>query len=98
MTDELKQFYRDYLTWVERGAPESRDFNAGTGLCDNLSSWACARFNINTAVDLDSEQERMFSRAGLSASYPFNNELSYGREHDKTKNPKRIAWVREHAA
>jgi hypothetical protein len=93
MSERLKQFYREYLAWVEAGCPHSDIFATNWGLCTCLDGWS------GDDDVLHEEQASLFRSAGLSVAYPFNEDMvCYGYEHNKTKNEARISWVREQAA
>lgn len=95
MSNDLHQFFIDYLQWYESGAKEDNryDFQRTWGLCVTLDMWS------NYSETLRIEIEELFINEELSAHYPFNhNDYGYFNEEDKTLNPARIAFVRKHAA
>lgn len=100
MSDELKAFYRAYLAWLDDGAPEPGAFRRDTGLCGNL--WAAIPERA-ARIQARDEMRDQFKATGLSRSLPFNTGYDtpdYGDESFVYRchlNPKRIAWVREHA-
>lgn len=104
MSEELKRFYREYLAWVEAGAPLSTVFTETRGLCCNLLDWSKNTYpNRRKYIELSEEQGSLFMAAGLSISFPFHDDDTgeYYRECERDAahlNPKRLAWVREHAA
>ncbi|APU03150.1 hypothetical protein HOR51_gp09 [Ralstonia phage phiAp1] len=95
----LTKFLRDYLDWVEDGAPDDR-FDKSNGLCDNLNDWA--RENVETVgarSHLRQLLRGLFIRADLDLEYPFDGgqrgnyllAASTGTQH---LNHKRIAFCR----
>lgn len=98
MSPNLRQFYRDYLAWVESGE-RSDVFTSNFGLCWNLNLWGRRRgLSTLDREELPRELTLQFVAAGLPGDHPFNSSsLEYDAEPNKTLNPKRIAWVREHA-
>lgn len=103
MSDELKAFYRAYLAWLEAGAPEGMPFLRGLGLCSSVPDVVTRAYSY----DVRQEMKRQFREAGLNSTLPFNSHPgatedlpNYGDECNSGAchlNPKRIAWVREHA-
>ena len=86
---ELTKFYKDYIKWVEDGAPEENwyGFCRELGLCNNTLEHG----------ELLNELGEQLYNSGLDTSYPFNkDDYDYRMEKDKTKNPLRIQWVRNH--
>ena len=98
----LRQFYQEYLAWVDMGAEEDTLFDRNSGLCLQLTRYMReVHPEINKRVpDELHELEKQFFTADLCPVMPFNNEdRSYWSEcFAKTchLNPKRIQWVRDH--
>lgn len=95
-SDNLTKFYRAYLAWANDGAPKNNIYNfwPAYGLCYNArlyDSWGGQR----------NEMRAQFMYAGLDVEIPFNVPSSYKHESAENTchlNPRRMAWVREHAA
>ncbi len=92
---ELTHFYRDILAWVEEGCPDHETFVRCAGLCYNL-------FTL-FGYDLAREMDAQFKLAGLNPWYPFNHGSDSNYWSEKLSNtiyanPKRLAWIREHAS
>lgn len=86
---ETRAFLRDWLDWVERGAPNGAPYYRDDGLCD--SSFL---FDTSRAVSIDLDAAfggRMFP----FGFYSFIKREDYETQHEC---PKRLAWAREHAA
>lgn len=99
----IKQFLRDYLRWVEEGAPEGDSpFSRSYGLCGNLVL-RCGELGLdhNATVDLAIELRDLLPDDRESWISPFNGSLiSYSEEVIESRchlNEARIAWVRENA-
>lgn len=97
----LTQFYKDYLAWVENGAPALNGFTASYGLCYNLVIWC--RANNQSWFEVALEMSNQFKRADLDRRYPFNDSMwpaddytSEGERQEMHLNEKRIAWVKSH--
>ena len=93
---ELTQFYRDYLAWIDAGAPEPHEvFSRSEALCVNYQSWQIAKDTLDASLYKFGLQ---FTAAGLSTLSPFNSELADLIDEQNRAachlNPKRIAWVR----
>ncbi|QFR55684.1 hypothetical protein JC221_038 [Yersinia phage JC221] len=102
MSEDLKQFYRDYAEWLENDAPEHPVFCRCYALCSNLIEWRTEKEKEDKPL-LD-EMWNQFAEAGLSETMPFNNkeigDLSYIYESCSESfhlNEKRRQWVFEHA-
>lgn len=96
MSEQLRQFLREYLAWVATGGDERHAcFDRGLGLCANLYGWQLEA-GIKTA-SLALELKRLFEQDGLNTEYPFMSDDEYFDEceHDTCwQNPVRLAWVR----
>lgn len=110
---DLKQFYRDYLEWINSPANNNPDwsnpvkdnnnygFSIHVGLCYALQSW-CYMKDISPieSLSLKMEMKDQFSKAGLNQAYPFGGQECYVIESYGGSchlNKERIAWVEEHA-
>lgn len=101
---ELTKFYRDYLAWVESGAPEHPVFDRDSGLCLQINRYT----NDDIGNELADELENQFIDAGLCDTFPFNgggvwfggaglsNYLAESSAHTCHLNEARMAWVRDH--
>lgn len=100
----LSDFYRDYLAWVDSGAPEHPVFDRNSGLCLQLDMYV-------SYVDIEvyaNDFESQLVEAGLCEAFPFNGGYKYGdttalkdytnecRSHACHLNEARIQWVRDH--
>lgn len=98
----LEMFYRDYAAWLDAGAPEHQPFSRSEGLCYSLIVWC---YHKNTGESgktvLLMALSMSFHQAGLLRGTPFNEGITEFSLEAQGKachlNPKRIAWVREHA-
>ncbi len=100
----IKQFLREYLTWVEHGAAVGNPkFDRCYGLCVNMILFSCAKgLSHEERVKLGNDLKDMFIADGLSSIIPFNDNIS---EYNKESlaglchlNELRIAWARKHSA
>jgi hypothetical protein len=96
----LTQFYRAYAAWLDAGAPKEMGFSRHHGLCGALRQWANRHAQVEYR-NLGNELQAQFMKLSTSFLHPFH-ELSsqYNLEADRGachRNPKRIAWAREHA-
>jgi len=94
MSNDLHQFFIDYLQWYESGAPDSHSsFDTNVGLCSCLLLWS------GHNQELQEELKDLFTIEGMERDYPFDYDLNeYFSVKDKTLNRARIAFVRKHAA
>lgn len=102
MQESLKQFYRDYLEWVNSGAiTNDEPFTRHCGLCVSLISW-CYMQDVSS-LDLQMlkhEMKKQFIDASLNPAYPFGGVELYKSEtlcgmcH---MNEQRMNWVKKHA-
>ncbi len=82
MSPELKAALKDWLDWVERGAPERGPYRRKFGLCTNLHMYE--------------ELIQVFHEQGLDEATPFGDDYAI-RNISETQHecPKRLAWVRK---
>ena len=100
MREELKRFYHELQEWVDEGMPPHADFYPECGLCASLYDWADRRYGSDTVDALYDTQRAMFREAGLDKDFPFDTEESYQQAYMNDamyRNPKRLAWIKEHA-
>lgn len=85
---ETRAFLRDWLDWVERGAPYAKPYMGFVGLCAN-----------STYYDPNQEVMCDLLRA-FDAYYPFGESDYYRRQNASTMHecPKRLAWARANAS
>lgn len=97
----LMDFYKAYLDWFNRNAPELKPFTKGTGLCHNFaefirSNYAGRNFHLKDFMIALKDQ---FREANLDVEYPFNNGddefYSFDVDTGTHLNPSRIQWVRD---
>lgn len=92
-SEDLHQFYKDWLAWAENGG-EYGLFGNSWGLCGCLDDYAV--FHGMMKRQLGMELAKQFVDAGLDPNYPFG-EFAYGdAEYYCTmhKDEKRLNWVR----
>lgn len=81
---ETRAFLREWMAWVERGAPHGDPFSRGSGLCPIAEKRAdyITFFNLGIAFG--------------EARYPFGRNDYWTRAQSQTAHecPKRLAWVR----
>lgn len=93
-SDDLHQFYKDWLSWAENGGVDNDIFGSAWGLCANLDDYAVTNSLYRRQISM--EMEKQFVDAGLDPNYPFG-EFAYGdAEYHCTmhKDEKRLNWVR----
>jgi len=104
MSDELKQFFREIHGWVNDGCPEHKRFDRRHSLCFAAERWfrwsLCCDFG--TICVAEEEMRKLFKKVDCEHfDFPFNagpkgwmSELEGG---DFYQNPKRLAFIKEHA-
>lgn len=97
----LTQFYQEYNTWLENGAPDKQPFQRNAGLCWNLSMvFEPTKKDADLWEEIKKEMECQFYESGLGQITPFNDlENRYDDEarwYTSHKNEKRIQWVKDH--
>ena len=75
---ELTQFYREYKSWLDVGAPDEMPFKRFKGLCDSLSDGG---YYHTTVKD---ELKCQFYTEGLNVTYPFGSDNFDKRLLDET--------------
>lgn len=98
---ELTEFYRAYLKWYESCAVDNKVFKRRYALCacleKYLESLGCSRKYVRYMKE---EMEIQFKKASLHNVFPFNygslSDYRYEKD-DRHLNPRRIAWVQDHA-
>ena len=94
-SQELTNFYKAYVSWIDEGAPDQLPFWRRFGLCSSLID-----FNDKIADKLHKEMVKQFVDSGLSSIYPFGNYLRFSSDTLKETqhlNTKREEWARNHA-
>lgn len=90
-----RQFYRDIQKWINGGMKGHQIFQKDIGLCFTYRYWS--RYTGNKLHDIRDD----FKTAGLYQVSPFNeNILDYNKErlaYSIYMNPRRLAWIKEHA-
>lgn len=91
-SEELTEFYRSYLSWVESGARDCEPYSRYYGLCSNLE-----RFTASNRASIEMSQQ--FRDAKLHPGFPFGEGAYDDRSENGTQHedPNRLAWVKEHA-
>ena len=99
-SEELTALYKEYLKWLEQGAPDKEPFFRDAGLCHNLIIRAFIVDGNEAAMRVSVELRSQLYAAFASPTYPFNaDSRDYLNEANSKKchlNPKRIKWVRDH--
>lgn len=99
----LTQFYKDYLAWIDDGAPSQPTFKRHMGLCGNLRMWAIHYLCMNDIEyrEIRNELKEQFCAKFLDYLHPFHLFASeFNAEVDQDTchlNVNRIQWVRSHA-
>jgi len=102
MSENLKAFLSEWLTWVEAGAMDNDVFERFCGLCSSFK-WHMRSKGISEC-DCESEVaclKDLFKSEGLDEEYPFGGQDVYMEEGlDETAhlNLARIDWVRSKVA
>ena len=90
-----RQFYREIQKWISEGMKDHPIFHKDVGICSTYRLWG--HLNKNKIHDIETD----FETAGLHSDFPFNeNLLDYTEERTADSlymNPRRIAWIKEHA-
>ena len=95
MSQELQQFYKEILEWVNSGAPIHPSFRENVGLCANLRMWLSDRGLLGSGTTV-SAQEIIFRDLYGSTRYPFG-KADYNRDArngNHYKNEKRLSFLR----
>jgi len=98
----LTQFYKEYLAWVQSGAPIDNvmHFSRRHGLCSNLINWSSTLGHYpEERYPIIWEMRAQFINADLSEAVPFNEIDDYfaeGRNNACHLNEQRINWVKRH--
>jgi hypothetical protein len=82
LSREEKQMLREYVDWIDKGAPNLEPFFRGIGLCGN------AHCGSNRNVHFNGVFPCLYPFAYYESSQP----------HQEYSNPARIAWARANAA
>lgn len=99
----LTAFYNDLNEWINSDFPLcDYPFIDSVGLCTNLSVWCKDKYlSDSLKQSLVVELHEQFNDAGLDILTPFNANFGSYSQETKTdnifKNPKRIAWIKNHA-
>jgi hypothetical protein len=100
-SNDLRDFYRAYLSWWDSGAKDNEIFARERGLCSCVTKYfGTHQYSVGYARHMREEMEIQFKKAKLHVSYPFNHGSinNYRTEgYSRYMNPMRIAWVRDHA-
>ncbi len=100
----LLGFFRDYLTWIDAGAPVPHDtFGRIFGLCSCLATWT------KLALLSKDDRSKLHLELGdrLQKDFPKDNMYPFGRSAEffarqvaetQHLNEARIAWVRKQIA
>ncbi|QFR55683.1 hypothetical protein JC221_037 [Yersinia phage JC221] len=102
MSEDLKQFYRDYAEWLKSGASTFHEFfRRDKGMCSNIEYWVESRIGDCDRVwyeaqKLKTEMQEQFMKAGLCSGFPFSDSEDYYKECITSTchlNVKRREWV-----
>ncbi|MFP1879757.1 hypothetical protein [Lonsdalea quercina] len=96
MSDELKQFYRELWVWVQDGCPDHAVFIKTHAICWNLDQWSGYR------MPLTRENNDLLLDVFGNSFFPFNSEGAWEFARERAEggfyqNPKRLAFIEEHA-
>lgn len=82
---ETRAFLKDWLDWVDRGAPEGGPYYRTYGLCTNI-----CHYNPIPFEEISDNLSNIFS-----SRYPFGlaNYSSRAREKTQHLDPARLEWV-----
>lgn len=100
MSNELKEFYRAYKSWLDAGATNHQPFKRDSGLCANINVFCKSSIlYLDVELSIFKEMTRQFRQAGLSSDFPFGMLQYCGESRSETQhlNPRRVKWVEEHA-
>ena len=90
-----RQFYREIQKWISRGMKDHPIFHKDIGLCVTYRLWGAYTNNKIHSMVND------FTTAGLHHVFPFNESRpDYNKElwtDSIYMNPRRLAWIKEHA-
>ena len=100
LSDVELQYLRDWIRWIDRGAPESPIFSRRHGLCAGFHVW---HEQVRPDSAIESENfARVFRREKKHSCFPFSTgpdprEYFYYEQHERQmhQNPRRIEWVRK---
>jgi hypothetical protein len=92
---DLYNFFVDYVEWVDSEL-DSDIFEPRYGLCGNLSRWSNSE-SRTYVKRVFNELRDLFEDSGLDTTFPFDDgdKRIYSHCIDKTKNNKRLDFVRE---
>lgn len=99
-SNELTAFYQAIQKWIDEGCSwENKFFSPRFGLCANLLNY-CDQMGIESVWHVLREELFMqFTDARLDESFPFDESYEAFRlSLSKYTNPKRLAWIKQHAA
>ncbi len=88
LSDETLEYLRDWLAWVERGAPQNVPYDRCQGLCANVCLYT---------AEPKTKRDIKDSLAGaFGMTYPFGVAEYRKRLRASTQHldPKRLAWMR----
>lgn len=100
MIDALKEFYKEWLAWVDSGPRKGHKyFHYTEGLCANVYDFALNHLDpavYNYPHRLEEYLRDQFEEQGLDRHYPFGKRSYNQRKRNGTlyRCPRRIAWVR----
>jgi len=101
MSNELKQFYRELLSWVNEGCPKHPIFEKHRPLCITLHSWCIYNEYYLEFTSFQREQRALFHKLNDNPACPFNQDYcewkTETRNHLVYKNLKRLAFIGEYA-
>lgn len=93
-----REFFRDWLDWVEQGAPNNAPYSRHWGLCSNSDVFDSSRFVYNELVDYFGFGETPFgddyiSRANDATQHQCPNRLAFVRANlPETDAPSTALW------
>lgn len=100
MSPELKQFYLALQKWIDDGAVDNRVFARSTGICASIVYWNRRNTPFPEHNGIAIEFKKQLADRGLDTVYPWG-EIEYDDAMENGtmyEDPKRLAWIAEHAA
>lgn len=90
-----RQFYREIQKWIREGMKDHPIFHKYASICSIYRLWG---FHTDNKIhDMGDD----FKTAGLDYYFPFNETVQdYSKELQTGSiymNPRRLAWIKEHA-
>lgn len=99
MSPLLQDFYNEMYRIICDDSYRPEWFDCEHGLCWNLWKYLkSVGADFQTLSIIDFELTNSFLASGLCSEYPFNRCIVDFEKENKYTNPKRLAWIRQHAS